>query len=259
MKLYADNYDPLLAQMLKQQPIRQRRRLTIRVVWLVRLLAVAIVLLLLISGVPPIAAVMCVLAGVIVVVGDGRASYRTQQSALKRGLYVITCLRTHATYVGSTTRNFYQRWGQHINDLTLGKHINQRLQHDWTTYGAEAFTFHVLEEISDPGAIEKRERTILAHRAHHLPLSRNYNVAHTRTYPVAPTPELQIGQPDPVRSDTSAVPNTIDWALVARLVQAGAVGETAALKALGYTPGSTNARYQAARAALHQALGKREE
>ena len=51
----------------------------------------------------------------------------------------------------------------------------------------------------------------------------------------------------------------IDWALVARLVQGGAAGETAALKALGYTPGSTNARYQAARAALHQALGKSEQ
>lgn len=51
----------------------------------------------------------------------------------------------------------------------------------------------------------------------------------------------------------------VDWGLVARLVQAGALGETAALKALGYTPGSTNARYQAARAALHQALGKSEQ
>ncbi|GEM_PF-6310137 len=49
----------------------------------------------------------------------------------------------------------------------------------------------------------------------------------------------------------------IDWTSIAKLVQSGTVGETAALKGLGYTPGSTNARYQAARAALHQALGKK--
>lgn len=62
----------------------------------------------------------------------------------------------------------------------------------------------------------------------------------------------------PERPSPAVVVNLdgIDWASIAKLVQAGAVGETAALKALGYTPGSTNARYQAARAALHQALGK---
>ncbi|MBX0331364.1 hypothetical protein K2Z83_27305 [Oscillochloris sp. ZM17-4] len=45
-----------------------------------------------------------------------------------------------------------------------------------------------------------------------------------------------------------------DWRTVADLVRAGAVGETAALRALGFPPSSTSPRYRQARAALKAAI-----
>jgi hypothetical protein len=49
---------------------------------------------------------------------------------------------------------------------------------------------------------------------------------------------------------------SIDWPTVARLVSGGAIGETAALKALGFTPSGTSIKYQAAKASLRAALNE---
>lgn len=72
----------------------------------------------------------------------------------------------------------------------------------------------------------------------------------------AQQPQQRPGAPESPPAGVVVRFEGIDWTTVARLVQGGVVGETAALKGLGYTPGSTNPRYQAARAALHKALGK---
>lgn len=71
--------------------------------------------------------------------------------------------------------------------------------------------------------------------------------------------QQQQQRPEAAESPTPGVVvgfDGVDWGTVARLVNVGAIGETAALKSLGYTPGSTNQRYQAARAALRKAMGK---
>jgi hypothetical protein len=49
---------------------------------------------------------------------------------------------------------------------------------------------------------------------------------------------------------------SIDWRTVATLVAANAIGETAALRALGFPASSTSVKYQVAKARLHAALGK---
>lgn len=49
---------------------------------------------------------------------------------------------------------------------------------------------------------------------------------------------------------------SIDWTTVAQLVEAKEIGETAALKALGFPASSTSAKYQAARARLQAMLKK---
>ena len=48
--------------------------------------------------------------------------------------------------------------------LRSGKHLNQALQHDWDTFGAESFVFEILEtvpESDDPGFNLEEELTLL--------------------------------------------------------------------------------------------------
>lgn len=61
------------------------------------------------------------------------------------GVYVIEQTGTGRFYIGSSTQ-IERRWYGHRRQLNAGKHHAPRLQHAWTKYGAEAFTFSVLEE-----------------------------------------------------------------------------------------------------------------
>ena len=49
-------------------------------------------------------------------------------------------------YIGQTTRGFKVRKREHINRLNNQTHDNQHLLNAWNKYGAENFTFNVLEE-----------------------------------------------------------------------------------------------------------------
>lgn len=106
-----------------------------------------------------------------------------------RGIYRIRCRENGAEYIGSTRSNFMARWGQHMRDLNNGKHISPRLQADWITYGRSAFQFMIIEVMDDDDEIVARERAIIADRAATVPPILNYNVAHSRIYPVPTVPE----------------------------------------------------------------------
>lgn len=60
-------------------------------------------------------------------------------------------------YIGSTTRNFYDRLCAHISTLKKGKHSSILLQRAWLKYGATAFTFYIVEKLSDPTKSIERE------------------------------------------------------------------------------------------------------
>ncbi len=133
-----------------------------------------------------------------------------------RGIYLITCRQTNATYCGKTSTNFMARWGQHIRDLNNQQHGNPRLQEEWNRYGADAFEFNVIEILDDDDLIIERETAILKRRAMELPPILNYNVANSRIYPVpaapdvetviverpAPRPSRRRAHAEPVNSDT---------------------------------------------------------
>lgn len=59
------------------------------------------------------------------------------------GVYQITNRSNGWVYIGSS-ENIKTRWRSHRAALTSGRHINQRLQHDWNTFGPLAFEFSVL-------------------------------------------------------------------------------------------------------------------
>lgn len=62
------------------------------------------------------------------------------------GIYLIQCLPTGKVYVGKS-RHVQNRWASHRRNLKAGDHRNRHLQAAWSKYGAEQFSFSIVEEI----------------------------------------------------------------------------------------------------------------
>lgn len=60
------------------------------------------------------------------------------------GVYLITCTATGDQYVGRSA-NLEARWKGHQKSLTIGRHQNANMQALANKYGAESFTFKVLD------------------------------------------------------------------------------------------------------------------
>jgi group I intron endonuclease len=73
------------------------------------------------------------------------------------GIYAITNTLNGKQYIGSAV-NLTNRWRQHRGYLSRGNHDNPRLQQAWRKYGADAFTFTVLEHVSDVTLLIVREQ-----------------------------------------------------------------------------------------------------
>lgn len=72
------------------------------------------------------------------------------------GIYLIWCLSERKGYVGSS-KDIRRRWRQHLQLLKKGKHPNGKLQEVWSSFGKEAFIFSILELITGPVMLAKRE------------------------------------------------------------------------------------------------------
>lgn len=73
------------------------------------------------------------------------------------GIYAITNTVNGKRYIGSSV-NIKKRWACHLSTLTSGKHKSIRLQNAWNKYGAQAFSFSVLEGVSDHQRLIDREQ-----------------------------------------------------------------------------------------------------
>jgi group I intron endonuclease len=63
----------------------------------------------------------------------------------KTGIYQIKCGKNGHIYIGSS-KHIYRRWYTHRYELGRGKSNCRYLQHAWSRYGEEYFTFTVIEE-----------------------------------------------------------------------------------------------------------------
>lgn len=72
------------------------------------------------------------------------------------GIYQILCAPTGKVYVGSAV-DLNRRWYTHRWDLRRGAHRNSLLQRAWDKYGADAFTFTVLEYVPRERLIEREQ------------------------------------------------------------------------------------------------------
>lgn len=72
-------------------------------------------------------------------------------------MYLIRNTATKDDYLGSTA-DLKRRLAAHYRALKVGKHYNSYLQRAWDKYGAEAFSFEVLEMPGDNSTLLEREQ-----------------------------------------------------------------------------------------------------
>ncbi len=73
------------------------------------------------------------------------------------GVYTITCTTNGRKYVGSSV-DIAKRFARHFWSLENGTHGNTHLSRAWDKHGAAAFSFEVVELVSDPSALIAREQ-----------------------------------------------------------------------------------------------------
>src|ERR1035437_9586011 len=73
-------------------------------------------------------------------------SYTFEHMSTKFGIYSIVG-PNGKVYIGSTTRNFYDRLCAHLSTLRKNKHSSILLQRAWNKYGEDAFEFKIIEEL----------------------------------------------------------------------------------------------------------------
>lgn len=73
------------------------------------------------------------------------------------GIYAITNTLNGKQYVGSAVY-FGRRWSIHRQHLTANRHHSAKLQRAWNKYGADAFTFTVLEQVEERSQLLAREQ-----------------------------------------------------------------------------------------------------
>ena len=67
-----------------------------------------------------------------------------QETPRQAGIFQIKNTRTGKILLGSST-NLHGPLNKHRFMLSIGSHDNVALQQDWNQFGAEAFTFEILE------------------------------------------------------------------------------------------------------------------
>jgi group I intron endonuclease len=79
---------------------------------------------------------------------------------MSSGIYQITCLVNERRYIGSSV-DMRARWRDHRSALVSKRHHNIHIQRAWNKYGADNFSFEVLEE-AEPIALKAAEERWLA-------------------------------------------------------------------------------------------------
>ncbi|MFA6056284.1 MAG: GIY-YIG nuclease family protein [Thermodesulfovibrionales bacterium] len=73
------------------------------------------------------------------------------------GVYQILNEVNGNIYIGSTSRNFEQRWNEHLSALLRGIHHSCHLQNAYLKYGKNAFRFSIVEVVDKPEDVISRE------------------------------------------------------------------------------------------------------
>ncbi len=78
-----------------------------------------------------------------------------------KAVYLIKCLPTNESYIGSTIC-LSTRWRGHINKLNIGQHENKRLQSLYNDYGKDAFDIAILRIIGNDAELKAEEKRFIS-------------------------------------------------------------------------------------------------
>lgn len=79
------------------------------------------------------------------------------------GVYLIICRSSKREYVGQS-QDIGARWADHVNSLRRHRHHSRKLQDDWNQFGADAFSFEILEQVADRDERESQETWYIKRR-----------------------------------------------------------------------------------------------
>lgn len=79
---------------------------------------------------------------------------------METGVYYIVHESSGRTYVGSASRSFDGRWGNHVGLLNKGRHHNRHLQRAWNKYGSGAFRFKRIDRCLPEDCVAKEQEHI---------------------------------------------------------------------------------------------------
>lgn len=71
------------------------------------------------------------------------------------GIYIVENIATGRKYVGHSI-NVGMRWYTHLDSLAYGKHVSKLMQDDYDEYGAESFSFRIIETVEKCGDLKER-------------------------------------------------------------------------------------------------------
>lgn len=89
---------------------------------------------------------------------------------MTKGIYQIRCKINARCYIGRAN-DINKRWSQHKNKLNNGKHVNQKLQKDWSKYSETNFEFTIIHRWKVGEVLEESEDMWIAQ------LEPYYNIA----------------------------------------------------------------------------------
>ncbi|HEV2461949.1 MAG TPA: GIY-YIG nuclease family protein [Ktedonobacterales bacterium] len=116
------------------------------------------------------------------------------KATMNTGIYVMTCLETGNQYIGQSI-DIAGRWSAHRTDLRGGRHRSQLWQDEWVAYGPDAFTWEVLEAVSDV-------RTLNAREQHYLNgMQPAYNLSQTNERNTAARDDPHAASPGPTERE----------------------------------------------------------
>ncbi|MGE5438100.1 MAG: GIY-YIG nuclease family protein [Syntrophothermus sp.] len=91
------------------------------------------------------------------------------------GIYMIYNKINHKKYIGSTSKNFYQRWTQHLYQLNSNNHYNKYLQYSWNKYSYNNFKFVIIKTINKINNVDLLKQIIFNEEQKYLDLYHCYN------------------------------------------------------------------------------------
>ncbi|HEY8572601.1 GIY-YIG nuclease family protein [Phenylobacterium sp.] len=89
-----------------------------------------------------------------------------KERRIPTGVYVVRCASSGEAWVG-LSRNLHAQQNSLFFSLRLGSHVNKALQAAWREYGAEAFSYEVLEVIEDEDLTRLGRDDMLKRRERH--------------------------------------------------------------------------------------------